>query len=221
MSLARKSMEELLQEFARTSPTVPAGGCAVGLAGAVAASLGRFVAALSRRRAEDIEWIGRLEAMEERLEVLQQRCLLLMDEDMDACKGLFRARSNRGGSQSPGGMEEVGRALMEPAVALGRYGIELLRISLELIRRGDPLARADAGVAAEIAHACAKGGLWIARANLAWLGAEDKRVQAQELDHFEVEMESLYNGVCEEMEVWGIGRKLQGGAHLDDDCVLL
>lgn len=201
MSLAKKTMEELLQDFARTSPTVPAGGCAVGLAGALAASLGRFVAALSRRRAEDRDWIGRLEAMEERLEVLQQRCLLLMDEDMEACKGLFRARSKASGCGSGDGMREVGRALMEPAVALGRWGIELLRISVELIRKGDPVARADAGVAAEIAHACAKGGLWIGRANLSWLGVEDKRAQAQELDHLEVEMESLYNRVCEEMEV--------------------
>lgn len=199
MSLAEKSIAAFLEDLARVSPTVPAGGCAVGLAGALAASLGRFVATIARRKAQDQERVERLKAMEERLAVLQQRCLGLMDQDLQACEDLFQARLRVSGAIGRGGLEEIARALMDPPVALGRCGIELLRISLELIQRGDPVARADAGVAAEIANACAKGGLWISRANLAWVDGESKRLQAEVLDHLEVEIDSLYSRVLEEM----------------------
>jgi formiminotetrahydrofolate cyclodeaminase len=203
MALAEKSLSLFLEEVARTSPTVPAGGCVVGLAGALAASLGRLVCALTSRKADDPGKLRRLRAMGERLELLQRRCLALMDQDMEACESLFqaklrlsRARSGRG---DQGGLKEAARALVEPPVALARCGLELLRIALELVEQGNPTARADAGVAAEMANGCARGGLWIARANLGALEEGLRKSHAETLDHLEVQLEALYGRVSQEM----------------------
>lgn len=175
----------------------------MGLAGALAASLGRFVSALSAKKAEGPSKAERYDAMGARLEVLQKRCLALMDQDLEACERLFQARLKiaRAGADGEGrhGLEEAASALMEPPLGLARLGLELLRITLELVQHGAHVARADAGVAAEMANACARGGLWIARANLGILKNGLGRLHAETLDHLEVELEALYGRVSQEM----------------------
>lgn len=175
----------------------------MGLAGALAASLGRFVSALSAKKAERHSKAERYEAIRARLEVLQKRCLALMDQDLEACERLFQARLSIARAGAIGGdghgLEEAASALMEPPLSLARLGLELLRIALELVQQGTAVARADAGVAAEMANACARGGLWIARANLGVLEKRLKKVHAETLDHLEVELEALYGRVSQEM----------------------
>lgn len=202
MALADRTLAGFLEQVAGIAPTVPAGGCVVGLAGALAASLGRFVSALSARRAEEPGRVERYQAMEARLEVLQQRCLALMDQDMKACERLFQARLSMARARSAGhaeGLQEAACALMEPPLALARCGLELLRINLELAQRGNPVAKADAAVAAEMANACARGGLWIARANLGLLGRGLGKSHSESMDHLEVELEALYGRLSQEM----------------------
>jgi|GEM_PF-936558 len=202
MALADSTVCGFLEEVARTSPTVPAGGCVVGLAGALASSLGRFVAALSAKKAEGHGKAERYHAMGVRLELLQKRCLALMDQDLEACERLFQARlsiarAGAGGDRQV--LQEAAKALMEPPLSLARLGLELLRITMELVHQGAPVARADAGVAAEMANACARGGLWIARANLGILKKGLGSSHAETLDHLEVELEALYGRVSQEM----------------------
>ncbi len=202
MALADRTLAGFLEQVAGIAPTVPAGGCVVGLAGALAASLGRFVSALSARRAEEPGRVERYQAMEARLEVLQQRCLALMDQDMEACERLFQARLSMARARSGGhaeGLQEAACALMEPPLALARCGLELLRINLELAQKGNPVAKADAAVAAEMANACARGGLWIARANLGLLGRGLGKSHSESMDHLEVELEALYGRLSQEM----------------------
>lgn len=202
MALGDSQISKFLEDVASVSPTVPAGGCVVGLAGALAASLGRFVSAISARKTEEPDRLERYEAMGARLEVLQERCLSFMDQDLAACERLFQAKLSLARARSAKdrqGLEEAALALMEPPLGLARLGLELLRISLELVERGNSLARADAGVAAEMANACARGGLWIARANLGILEKGLKKAHAETLDHLEVELEALYGRVSQEM----------------------
>lgn len=202
MALADSTVQEFLKDVAGTSPTVPAGGCVVGLAGALAASLGRFVSALSARKTEEPGRSERYKAMGARLEVLQGRCLALMEQDLEACERLFQAKLSLSRARSAGddkGLRDAALRLMEPPLGLARLGLELLRISLELVERGSPVARSDAGVAAEMANACARGGLWIARANLGALEKGLKKLHTETLDHLEVELEALYARLWQEM----------------------
>lgn len=202
MGLADEQISKFLADVARVSPTVPAGGCVVGLAGALAASLGRFVSALSAKKAQEPGRWERYQAMGARLELLQQRCLALMEQDLEACERLFQARLSLAKARAQGGgqgLREAASALMGPPLGLARLGLELLRISLELVERSNPVARADAGVAAEMANACARGGLWIAKANLEVLERGLRKLHTETLDHLEVELEALYGRVSQEM----------------------
>ncbi len=202
MALADRTLAQFLEDVAGVSPTVPAGGCVVGMAGALAASLGRLVSGLSARKEDEPVKVERYEAIKARLRLLQDRCLCLMDQDLEACERLFQARLSIARGRSQGDSQQIqnaARELMEPPMGLVRCGLELLRITLELVQRGNSVARADAGVAAEMANACARGGLWIARANLEILDTGLRRIHAETLDHLEMELEALYGRVSQEM----------------------
>lgn len=200
MALSEQSIGHFLEHVRATKPTVPAGGCVAGLSGALAAALGRFVIGLSKKTAGDPQWMDRLEAMAGRLAILEKRCLEIMEQDLRACQATFKAAGlSRDGLPDGGikGMQELALAMIEPPMALTRCAVDILGISLELINKGNPTARADAGVAGEMAYACGRGGLWIARANLDALEEETKRRKMETLDHVETQLDFLYGRLME------------------------
>jgi formiminotetrahydrofolate cyclodeaminase len=196
LSLGSRSILEFLGEVARISPRVPAAGCVVGLCGASSAALARFVATLTHRKAEQGAWRERLEAMMERLAILEERCVHMMDRDLEVCLESFCAKLGDKEASAQGS----GKAMMEPPVILLRCGIELLRISLELAERGAPVCKADAGVAGAMANACGRGALWIARSNLQGLEGQTRKIQEEMLDNMEMELEALHGRLVEEMD---------------------
>ncbi len=161
------TIEAFLARVARVRPTVPAGGSAAALAGALAASLGRFVAALAVSDMGGPSRDGaRLHAMVERLRQLQGRCLDLMDADARAYRALVEARRLPPGTTRQRAEADAWEGLVGPPAALARHGLEVMRLGLELMGIGPASARADAGAAAEVAHGCVRAALWIAGANL-------------------------------------------------------
>jgi len=202
LSLGSKSILEFLGEVARISPRVPAAGCVVGLCGASSAALARFVATLTHRKAEEGTWRERLEAMMERLAILEERCVHMMDRDLEVCLESFCAKleAKEASVQGSGKGGDPAKAIMEPPVILLKCGIELLRISLELVQRGAPVCKADAGVAGAMANACGRGALWIARSNLQGLDGQTRKIQEEMLDNMEMELEALHGRLVEEMD---------------------
>ncbi len=74
-----QTIGQLLEEVAREVPTLPAGGSALGLLGALAAALGRFVAQVALRRTTNPDIDKRLKVLIFRLESLQDECVGLSD----------------------------------------------------------------------------------------------------------------------------------------------
>ena len=162
---------DFLEQVARVTPTLPAGGSAVALCGATAAALAQFVARLSSQKERDVEKRKRFEAIGEALEALRKRCLDLMDEDVRAYEALVKAirlpkaaEEDKAARQSA--LTEAKLTALDPPLAMAQCGQEILELSKEIIQHGYPVARADAEAAAELAHACLRGAISIARESM-------------------------------------------------------
>lgn len=164
-------IRDFLEELARDVPTLPAGGSAVALAGALAAALERFVVRLAQRQLEDPKAGEDLEEFLSRLEWLQEKCAEMMDRDVKEYERVIQVlqmpkATEEEQAQREKALQEANAAALGPPMSLVEYGLEMLRHSSKLIDEGNEVAIADAGVAAEMANACFRGGLWMARANL-------------------------------------------------------
>lgn len=162
---------DFVERIAALTPTIPAGGSAVALCGALAASLGQFVARASHKRQRDPDAQERFQRLVERLDALKLRCLELMDEDAAAYERFMRAvRLPKGTQEEISARQEAlasaAVVAMEPPLALARHGLEILRLALELAETGHPAARADGQAAAEMARACLNGAVRLALAGL-------------------------------------------------------
>jgi formiminotetrahydrofolate cyclodeaminase len=199
-------IEDFVDAVASVTPTLPAAGSVAALAGALAACLAKFVVSISLRKGALPTSTPRLQGMRERLSALREQCLRSMDEDVHACQVLMAAKC----MPKKGQIDEARRneairearlAVLAPAVSLAKCGLEILRVSLELVGKGYPVVRADAGVAAELGHACARAGLWIGGANLHELeGDPDAGRQRELLEVIRQETDYLFDRVKDELE---------------------
>lgn len=189
--LKQEKIVDFVERIAAVTPTIPAGGSAVALCGALAASLGQFVAGVSHRREKDAQTRERFERLAGRLGALKLRCLDLMEEDAVAYDRLMRAmKLPKAGPEETSARERALAAAalmaMEPPLELARHGLEILRAALELAETGHPAARPDGRAAAEMASACLKGAVRLALAGLSDLRdasvAEQARASLQELE---------------------------------------
>jgi methenyltetrahydrofolate cyclohydrolase len=204
--LIEERIEGFLHRVAEVSPTLPAGGSVAALTGALGAALGRLVAQLSRERSRGIDAGDRFGRMAIRLEVLERRCTELMDLDVAAYErlmGVLRVASAGNEPRPPPAETQIDDAWMDalaPPRAMAECGLATLRLCLDLVRGGYVVARADAGVAAELAHACLRGALWLAEANLSKV-RKPERVDAERatLTRLREEAEQVYEIVQREM----------------------
>jgi len=144
---AERTVRELLDALAAPGPG-PAGGSAAALNGAVAASLVRLVATVSRSWAEST-------AVGERAAELQRRLLELTDEDAVAWTRALRHRDD------PAARTAARAVPLEIAAAAREVG-ELARAAAT---RCPAHVRADATTAVHLADAANEAALGVAAAN--------------------------------------------------------
>jgi formiminotetrahydrofolate cyclodeaminase len=209
MTFKESSIRVFLDQVARVTPTLPAGGSAVALCGATAAALGQFVARLSAEKKKGSKK-KRFETIAEKLEALRKRCLDLMEEDVRTYEALMKAlrmpkigKSDKVARESA--VTEAKLAALEPPLAMAQCGLEILQLSIELIQHGYPVARADAEAAGELAHACLRGGVFIGRASIRDI-PEEALVEGQPflLEAFHIAGEKAYGTTC--LTAGGLGR---------------
>jgi formiminotetrahydrofolate cyclodeaminase len=162
-------MEQFLKKLSSTAPT-PGGGSASALAGALSASLVAMVAGLSFKK--DKTKRKGMEGVRKKGLSIQKRLLQATDEDsksFDAVIKAFRLPKNSE-KERLHRVKEIQkayqRATLIPKVVCQR-SLQLLEYSETLIRRGNPNAISDAGVAAFLADAACAGGLLNIKINLA------------------------------------------------------
>jgi len=200
------TIRSFLNDLARDTPTLPAGGCAEALVGATAAALFRFVAQVALRGNKNPERKENLTTMISRLKSLQEACVKTMDRDKEAYHRIIKASRLVNTTQSEqfkreAALQKAKTGALIPPTELIRCGLEMLRCGFELIQEGLPGAVADAGAAAEMAHACVWGGIWMVRSNLMEISDTDLVTQHRKiLDMYRKEEEGLYGEITKELK---------------------
>jgi formiminotetrahydrofolate cyclodeaminase len=202
----QKTICNFLEELAREVPTLPAGGSTLALAGALATALERFVARLKLIHKTDQKVRENYETLISRLEILQAKCIEMMDRDAKEYEKIIKAMkmsklTQQDRARRKTALQEAKIAALNPPMMLIDYGLEMLQNAITLIKEGHDEAVADAGVAVEMAHSCVWGGIWTTRANLQ--GITDKTHVQQKteiLERLQNEAEDLYSEARQELE---------------------
>jgi formiminotetrahydrofolate cyclodeaminase len=205
VSYGQKTIRGFLEELARGAPTLPAGGCAVALVGAIAAALERFVVQVTLNRISDSNAAGSLKEILASLGSLQRECVELMDLDVKEYTRVIISlrmpkKTREEKSRRDVALQEAKVAALGPPLSLAEHSLAILRFSERLVREGYPEALADSGVAAEMAHACFQGALWIAKVNLSRLTLPDLVEKRREfLNILQREEAALYKRIGNEL----------------------
>ena len=202
MKLSEKTATEFLEDIARERPTLPAAGSALALAGALSAALGRFACGVSLKKSKNKQSEKSFSGVYEHLEAIKNDCADLMDRDMEAYTRVFEILKERRSQKKKDGkdpaLEEALHKACEEPMNLAGNGLMLLHACTDLIEEGDSVVRADVEVAAELALACVRGGVWLAKANLKGLtDSSEKRIHAHALDSLLLEGKRAYGRIRE------------------------
>jgi formiminotetrahydrofolate cyclodeaminase len=168
-------VEAFLAALASGSPA-PGGGAAAALCGALAASL---VAMASRVTAErDPSTKDKVAPVTAAADQLRDRLARLIDEDMQAYRGVLASRAS-----GPGALQNALQRAIAAPLDIARASRDVLALSETLGPRARRSAVSDLGVAAALAWGALESGVLTARVNLGGLtDAEFARQAADELE---------------------------------------
>lgn len=166
VSLLKLTLEEFLARLAAREPT-PGGGAVAALVGALAASLGRMVAAYTLGNEKFAANEPEVRAINKRLDRAGQMLCRLIDEDAAAYGVLSEAfkldRSDPDRKQRIAGAAGLaGSVPLETAALAARIRRDLKA----LCEIGNPMLRSDAEAAMQLARAAAQAAAENVRANL-------------------------------------------------------
>jgi formiminotetrahydrofolate cyclodeaminase len=162
-------MKRFLNKLSSATPT-PGGGSASALAGALSASLVAMVAGLSLKKGKTRR--REMEGIRKKGLSIQERLLQATDEDSRSFDAVIKAfRLPRNSEQERlRRVKEIQKAYQRATLIpqlVCQQSLQLLEYSGTLIRKGNPNAISDAGVAAFLADAACAGGLLNIKINLA------------------------------------------------------
>ncbi|MGQ9508651.1 MAG: cyclodeaminase/cyclohydrolase family protein [Thermodesulfobacteriota bacterium] len=158
-------MEVFLESLAASNPT-PGGGSASALAGALSAALIAMVAGLSLKNDKEMK-----DLMKKAI-LIQKRLYRAIEEDARSFEDVLKAfrlprQTDRERFRRTMEIQKAYRkATLTPQLVCEK-SLQLLEYSKHLIRKGNPNAMSDAGVAAFLADASLAGGLLNIGVNLA------------------------------------------------------
>jgi methenyltetrahydrofolate cyclohydrolase len=162
-------LNRFLEKLSSDTPT-PGGGSASALVGALSASLVAMVAGLSLKKGKTRR--REMEGIRKKGLSIQERLLQAKDEDSRSFDAVIKAfRLPRNSEQERlRRVKEIQKAYQRATLIpqlVCQQSLQLLEYSETLIRKGNPNAISDAGVAAFLADAACAGGLLNIKINLA------------------------------------------------------
>lgn len=187
------TIRAFLDRVAADSPTLPAGGSATALCSALAAALGGFVARIARKKSGCDPEKSRLSNIVKNLRDIQEAGLKTISRDVDAYGKIMEAVKLPRGKERDDAMESAFIYALGPPMALVENSVKMLRLIFALWESIHPAARADALVAAIMAHACMESGLAIVRANIDCIQDDEQAARYRNiLEKLQVEGKSLH-----------------------------
>lgn len=159
-----------VEQLAEGNP-LPGGGCAVSVAGALAAALGSLSGQISLRKAVEPGRQAALATIQPQIERARQTFLDLIDADALAYHEVVLARRlpRRTAAEQEQRAEAIAQAFGRacgPPLEMSRLGLEVLSWATLLAEKGSPVILADVGVMGFLALAVIHGGLVNVFANL-------------------------------------------------------
>ena len=182
-----KSCKDFLTDLASKEPT-PGGGGAAALAGAIAAALTSMVSNLTLGKGKFAAVEGKIRPILVSAEILRTRMLALVVADAAVFENFMRAY------RLPKSTEEEKRARSE-SIQIAAYDasevplkiadscLDILHISSQLMRVGNPSAITDATVAALLARAALRSACYNVHSNLLLL--KDKEYVEKTEEHLQ------------------------------------
>ncbi len=155
-------LEEFMLSVAGSKPLLPAGGSVAALAGALAAALGEMVSSLTEGREKFASVDVQVRQIHAKLSRLRDMLRTLVQEDSAAFKCLLDAMTlpKVTEEQKAARAEEIEKATgiaTETPLRIARATAEVLEYMRMLVEEGNPNARSDAAVGAQLAYASLKG----------------------------------------------------------------
>ena len=187
------SLEEFLSRLASQAPT-PGGGTAAAAAGAMGAALAEMVAALTLAREKFADSHGAMRSIAEAAAAARREFLTLASEDAAAYDEVVAARrlpkdTEPLKAERAARLQTANWRATEVPLATARLAAGLLARLPELSEKGNPNAASDAGSAALLLEAAARGALLNVRINLA--GVANAAAMASEAASIEREAKQL------------------------------
>lgn len=181
-----------VEQLAAGTP-LPGGGCAVSVAGALAAALGSLSGQISLGKAADVDQQAALAALQPQMERARQTFLDLIDADALAYHEVVLARrlpkqAEAERRQRDAAIAQAFARACEPPLHMARLGLDVLHWASLLAQQGSSVILADVGVMGFLALAVVHGGLVNVLSNLtmmagspqtAAVGAEAARLKIQ------------------------------------------
>lgn len=203
--LVEKKITEFIELLASDSPA-PGGGSTVALAGALGAALVSMVTNLTLGREKFAGVEDDMKNIRDAAADLQQKLLKAVDEDKAAFDQVMAAYKlpRETAKEKEIRQEAIEKALKCAAsipLEVARYAYEVLQLSKTVAEKGNPNAVSDAGVAALLADAAAKGAILNVKINLSSI--KDKqfaRDLGEAADSLFVKCEMLKNKVVYKVE---------------------
>lgn len=164
--ITKLSCEEFVEQLASSKP-VPGGGGAAALVGAIGAALAGMVASLTMGKPRYAAVEADIQRLSAECAVLQQRLLLLVQQDADVFEPLSRAyglptATPEQKQEKAAQLEEALRLACSAPLEIMRTVAAALPLIAELAEKGSRLAVSDAGCAA----ACCEAALQAASLNV-------------------------------------------------------
>lgn len=152
-----------VEQLAEGTP-LPGGGCAVSVAGALAAALGALSNHITLRRVTDSQQQAVLAAIQPQLDRARQTFLELIDADAMAYHQVVLARrlpqsTNSERDARAAAIAQAFAQACEPPLQMAQLGLETLTWATTLAAEGSPVILADVGVMGFLALAVVHGGL--------------------------------------------------------------
>lgn len=175
-------LDEFISSVADISPLLPGGGSVAALAGALAAALGEMMSGLTEGREEYAAVDAQVRAIHTKLRGFRDMLQKLVREDSDAFNSVMEAlklpkENEVQKAARMEALEKAVRAATETPLRAARFSAEILEHLQVLVRVGNPNARSDAAVGAQMAFASLKGAQYNIMANIR--GLKDKEFGAK------------------------------------------
>jgi len=198
--LLEKRTEEFLEELSSDSPA-PGGGSVAALCGALGAALVAMVCRLTVDKPKYVDVRDELRETMDQADGLRRTFARLVERDTEAFQAVMSAfrlpkTTDDEKTARSAAIQDATRGATEVPLEVHNLTVDLMNLAYRAAHQGNVNSISDAGVAAEMARAAARGAAMNVRINLVSLKDQEYVAQAQEkLNSNTLSLNEIYSSI--------------------------